>query len=59
MDSLFETKIGKELLVYLDDILIFAETPGEFLAALDKTLQILAKDGLKFNRVSANSFDHS
>ena len=45
MDSLFETEIGKELLVYLDDILIFAETPEELLAALDRTLQILKKEG--------------
>ena len=49
MDSLFETKIGKELLVYLDDRLIFSETPEELLAALEQTLQILAKAGLKCN----------
>ena len=46
MDSLFETEIGRELLDYLDDILIFAETPEE-LAALERTLQILIKAGLK------------
>ena len=45
--SLFETKIGKELLVYLDDIVIFAETPEELLAVLEQTLQILMKAGLK------------
>ena len=47
MDSLFETEIGKELLVYLDDILIFAETPEELLEALERSLQILIKAGLK------------
>ena len=47
IDSLFETEIGRELLVYLDDILIFAETPEEFLAALERTLQILINAGLK------------
>ena len=45
MDRLFETEIGKELLVYLDDILIFPETPEELLAALERTLQILIKQG--------------
>ena len=47
MDSLFESEIGNEFLVYLDDILIFAETPEDLLAALEKTLQILIKPGLK------------
>ena len=47
MDSLFESKIGEELLVYLDDILVFAETPQELLDALERTLQILMKAGLK------------
>ena len=46
MYSLFETEIGKELLVSLDDILIFAETPEEPLAVLERTLQILIKAGL-------------
>ena len=46
MDSLIETELGKELLVYLDDILIFAETPEELLAALERTLEILIKAGL-------------
>ena len=55
MGSLFETKIGKERLVYLDDILIFAETPEALLAALEETLQILAKAGLKLYYLLQNS----
>ena len=56
MDSPFETKIGKELLVYLDDILIFAEAPEELLAALERTLQILVKAGLKFKHRKCQLF---
>ena len=47
MDSLLETEIGRELVVYLEDILIFRETPEELLAALERTLQILINAVLK------------
>ena len=47
MDALFEGKIGQEILVFLDDILIFAETPEQLLDALERTLQTLARAGLK------------
>ena len=47
MDNLFETEIGRELLVYLDDILIFAETAEELLATHESILQILINVGLK------------
>ena len=41
MDSLVETEIRKELLVYLEDIIIFAETSEDLLGALERTRQIL------------------
>ena len=58
MDSLFETELEKELLVYLDDILIFAETPEELLAALERTLEILIKAGLKCKPRKCQPFRH-
>ena len=42
MDSVFEAKIGKELSVYLDDILIFPGTSEALLAAHNETLLIHA-----------------
>ena len=47
MDRLFEREIGKELLLYLDYILIFAEMPEELHPALQRTLQIVIKARLK------------
>ena len=47
MDELFSTEIGKILLVYLDDLLIFAKTEEELLIGLEKTLKKLIAAGLK------------
>ena len=58
MDSLFETAIGKELLVYLDDMLLFAETP-ELLARRERTLQIVIKAGQNAKLGNANFFGPS
>ena len=56
MDTLFETEIGKELLDYLEDILIFAQTSEELLAAMERTLQILITAGLKWNSLKCQLF---
>ena len=47
MDKLFETEIGRIILVYLDDILLFARTEPDLLINLEKTLQKLILAGLK------------
>ena len=47
MDNLFQTEIGKTLLVYLDDLLMFAKTELDLLANLETTLQKLITAGLK------------
>ena len=47
MDSLFKEFIGECLLVYLDDLLMFAKTVPELITALDFTLKTLIKAGLK------------
>ena len=47
MDALFSGLVGKVVLVYLDDLLIFAETEEELLLAIEKILQILKNAKLK------------
>ena len=47
MDAFFEGKIGQEILVFLADILIFAETTEQLLDALGRTLQTFPRAGLK------------
>ena len=56
MDSLFETELGKELLVYLDDILIFTETAEELFVALERTLQSSLKQVVNVNLANATFF---
>ena len=43
MDRLFHDHIGKDTLVYLDDLLMFAQTEAELLQSIDRNLQILEK----------------
>ena len=47
MDNLFQTEIGKIILIYLDDLLLFAKTEIELLENLEKTLKKLIDAGLK------------
>ena len=47
MDRLFGEFIGKDTLVYLDDLLMFAETREGLLHALHRNLRILIEAGLK------------
>ena len=47
MDNLFQTEIGRILLVYLDDLLLFAKTEAELLVSLEKILNKLIGAGLK------------
>ena len=47
MEKIFGTLIGRGILVYLDDVLIYAETPEQLLEILDKVLKLLARAGLK------------
>ena len=47
MDTLFEGHLGIDTLVYLDDLLMFAEREEELLRILNRNLQILARAGLK------------
>ena len=47
MEKLFQGHLGNDTLVYLDDLLMFADTEEELLRALDRNLAILSKAGLK------------
>ena len=47
MDTLFAGHLGLDTLVYLDDLLMFAESEDELLRILNRNLQILSKAGLK------------
>ena len=47
MEKILGTLIGCGVLVYLDDVLIYAETSEELLDKLSQVLKLLAKAGLK------------
>ena len=47
MDRHFHDHIGKDTLVYLDDLLMLAQTEAELLQSIDRNLQILLKASLK------------
>ena len=47
LDTLFCTELGRRILIYLDDLLMFARTEAELLQALEKTLKTLIACGLK------------
>ena len=47
MEKILGTLMGSGVLVYLDDVLIYAETPDELLDKLSQVLKLLAKAGLK------------
>lgn len=49
MYIVLEPLLGKGVHVYLDDILVVAETFGEHQELLTKTLQCLAAHGLRLN----------
>ena len=49
VNSLFETEIGEELLVYLKHVLVFVNTPEELLAAPDGIIKKLVPAGLQCN----------
>lgn len=41
MNKIFQPLLGKGVLVYMDDILVYAKTPAEHVCLLEKVLQIL------------------
>ena len=47
MDRVFPRHLFRNVLAYLDDLLIFARTEEELLAKLEETLRVLASVGLK------------
>ena len=47
MYSIFHDQIGKDLFVYLDDLIVFSKDLDSHLATLNKVLDTLAKAGLK------------
>ena len=47
MEKILGTLINCGVLVYLDDVLIYAETPEELIEKLSQVLKLLAKAGLK------------
>ena len=47
MEKILGGHIGRGVLVYLDDVLIYAETPEELLEKLLQVLQLLERAGLK------------
>ena len=47
MERVFFDRIGRDLLVYLDDLLIFGKDPASVLATLQLVLERLSKAGLK------------
>ena len=47
MDGIFRHEIGKDLAVYLDDLLMYALRHAEMLPILDRTLGQLIEAGLK------------
>ena len=49
MHRLFQPYIGKFVVIYLDDILIYSKTPEEHLIHLEKVLQILKEEKLYAN----------
>ena len=56
MEKILGTLIGCGVLVYLDDVLIYAETPEELLDKLSQVLKLLAKAGLKFKASKCSVF---
>ena len=49
MEKIFGTLIGCGVLVYFDDVLIYAETSGELFDKLSQVLKLLAKTKLKYD----------
>lgn len=47
MNSMFREHLGKFVLVYLDDLLVFSRTPEEHLQHLETVFSILQQQGLK------------
>ena len=47
MEKVLGHHIGVGVLVYLDDVLIYAETPEQLIEKLDEVLRLLARAGLK------------
>src|SRR5512140_1658547 len=44
---IFGHRIGKDVLVYLDDILVYAPEPNALLQTLDEVLRLIRRYGLK------------
>ena len=47
MNALFREHLGKFVLVYLDDLLVFSRTPEEHISHLEAVLSILQQQGFK------------
>lgn len=58
MNDIFREQLGKFVLVYIDDIVIFSSSPEEHLAHLECVLQILQKEKL-FARLRKCHFEKS
>ena len=59
MERVLRTLIGLGVLVYLDDVLINAETPEQLIEILITVLKLLAKAGLKFTASMCSLFTQS
>ena len=56
MNRIFFPLIGKCLFVYIDDLIIFSETPEDHLKDLERVFAILRENGIKLNLEKCNFF---
>ena len=56
MEKILITRIECGVLVYLDDVLIYAETSEELLDKLSQVVNLLAKAGLKYKASKCSVF---
>ncbi len=56
MKKILGTRMNCGVLVSLDDVLIYAETPEELIEKLFQVLKLLAKAGLKFKASKCSYF---
>ena len=59
MNRIFGPKLGKDLLAYLDDIVIFSQDFESHLASLDEVLSLLEEAGLKCQPAKCQVFRKS
>ena len=56
MERVLGPLIGKGVLVYLDDVIIYAETPEQLIEILEQVLKLLRKAGLKCKATKCSHF---